>query len=229
MPPPTAPAAAHAFVAQAGATLQACRFAGSAQAGAPRVWAIVWQAPAPAGARPDTVRARARATARGALARLLADALGLPAGAITLDDQRGRPPRALAADPSLAPRLAALGLSIGHASAASLIAWRQGGPVGVDLQAPPDWPRAELLRLARDYLGDAAARSLAAQAEGPPLRRAFAAAWAAHEAQLKCLGEPLAEWSAALAARLTGGALAPLSLAVAGEQEHEHAAAVAWR
>ena len=231
-PPPSAPAAARAFVAQAGAALQACRFAGDGQAGAPRVWATVWQAPAPAGARPETARTHARATARGALARLLADALGLRAGAIALDNQRGRPPRALAADrahradPALAPRLAALGLSISHASAGSLIAWRQGGPVGVDLQALPDWPRTELLRLARDYLGNAVAQSLATQAEGAPLRRAFAAAWAAHEAQLKCLGEPLAEWSAGLAARLAGGVVVPLSLAMG---EENAAAAVAWR
>ena len=103
--------------------------------------------------------------------------------------------------PGCAPRLArdgaALagpGLSISHDDGCSLAAVNLRGAVGVDLmrvQELPDWHA-----VARDYLGPAQADALARLA--PPHRaRAFAQAWSAREADLKCHGLALAEWPAA--------------------------------
>jgi len=52
----------------------------------------------------------------------------------------------------------------------------------------PDWES-----VARDYLGPATARKLAARSDGER-DAAFAHAWSEHEARLKCLGLQLAEW-----------------------------------
>lgn len=56
---------------------------------------------------------------------------------------------------------------------------------------------------------------------------AFAAAWAAHEARLKCIGRPLVEWSPALSARLAGVRSAAVELPPWAAADH--VAAVAWR
>lgn len=92
-----------------------------------------------------------------------------------------------------------VGLSISHDGNLSLAALRPHGAVGIDLmqvRAVPD-----LQQVARDYLGPEAAAALAGVA---PDRRAlaFARAWSAHEAQLKCLGLGLVEWEPALSRRL---------------------------
>lgn len=89
-------------------------------------------------------------------------------------------------------RLSAAGLSITHAGRFSLAAFNAHGPVGIDLmqvQETADW-----YRVARDYLGP---QVLAALAATPDAQRplAFARAWAGREAQLKCLGMALGEWS----------------------------------
>jgi len=103
--------------------------------------------------------------------------------------------------PGQAPRLrltsaratSSAGLSISHEDGLSLAAIHLHGAVGIDLmrvQDVPDWQA-----VARDYLGEAVAGALA---QLPPEARAlaFARAWTAREAGLKCEGLPLAEWTA---------------------------------
>jgi 4'-phosphopantetheinyl transferase len=87
------------------------------------------------------------------------------------------------------------GLSVSHEQGLSLAAIAPQGPVGVDLLAVTAVPDAdECLRLARDYLGSHTAQALAAL---PATQRtmAFARAWTAQEARLKCMGLGLDEWS----------------------------------
>jgi hypothetical protein len=76
--------------------------------------------------------------------------------------------------------------------------------------------------VARDYLGEAACRQIAASA---PHERSqfFATAWTRMEACLKCLQLPLAEWTPALQRELE--ACAALSFTPAPGV----AAALAWR
>jgi 4'-phosphopantetheinyl transferase len=93
-----------------------------------------------------------------------------------------------------------MGLSISHEADLSLAAINLDGRIGVDLMRVPqannhdhDHEWIDLMTMARDYLGPACAIALAGVA--PDLRRsAFASAWSAHEASLKCHGLALAEW-----------------------------------
>ena len=159
-----------------------CAFAGWQAPGAPRVWAL----PTPPGAARSAVRALARAA--------LADLLGVT----TLSNVRGEPPRA--------PERPGLHLSLSHAEGLSLLACHST-PVGVDLQALPVQGDAATAAL---FLGSNWLAAQSAPAQSAPVSIAFAAAWTQHEARLKCAGEPLVEWSAALAARLARCACAPL-------------------
>jgi 4'-phosphopantetheinyl transferase len=197
----------------------ACRFDGDHARGAPRVLAV----PTPTGGGPEAERTAARQLARQALAGALAQALGCAPHDIAITGQRGTPPRAHAAPgaaaPALAARLGAIGLSISHARGLSLVAWHAGGPVGVDLQRVDEasfGPAPERARLAALYLGpDFESNSppaLAGQAQAATDLIVFAARWTAHEAALKCLGEPLREWSPALQARLARCPARPLAV-----------------
>jgi len=101
----------------------------------------------------------------------------------------------LISEPGQPPRLAAphegVGISIAHESGLSLVAIHLQGPVGVDLMRVLDMPDA--LVVAHAYLGPDVAEAL--EALPPPEQvQAFAQAWTAHEARLKCLGMPLQEW-----------------------------------
>ena len=196
--------------------------AGQALAGAPGVLLLPAEG---AGLPPEAQRQRQRAAARAALAAELASALGLPAGDITLSDERGQPPQAQRRDGAALPTI---GLSISHEKALSLAAWHRGGPVGVDvLRMTGDMPRAEMDALSQLYLGIERPPAIAKTAPKAIEIRAFALAWAMHEARLKCAGLALLEWTPALDARLAGLHCAELALpawAATG-----HVAALAWR
>lgn len=138
------------------------------------------------GERREPARERIRLAARQAAAQLS----GLALEHIELASQPGQAPRLLL---TRAGVKSAAGLSISHEDGLSLAAINLRGPVGVDLmrvREVPDWQA-----VARDYLGGAVAAELArlAPEERAP---AFARAWTAREAGLKCEGLALAEWTA---------------------------------
>jgi 4'-phosphopantetheinyl transferase len=143
-------------------------------------------------------RDAARLQLRRALREVLAGLLGLAPENIQLSAVAGQAPRIVldakaCADRGLAQDTAGrIGCSLSHEAGLSLAAINLDGPIGVDLmrvQEIPDWEM-----VARDYLGGQAAAALAGVA--PQQRaRAFAKAWTAREASLKCLGRPLGEWS----------------------------------
>lgn len=147
---------------------------------------------------PDTPhRDKARGLARSALVQILGTYLDCPPDAVALASVPGQPLR-------LDLPGTRIGLSLSHEPGMSLAAIHLSGPVGVDLMAvPPDpvW-RHDIPALARDYLGPAAAEMLATS---PPQQQpgCFAQAWTQLEASLKCLGEPLQEWTPALHRRLS--------------------------
>ena len=174
-----------------------CAFAGWQSPGAPRVWAL----PTPPGAARGTVRALARVA--------LADLLGVT----TLTNVRGEPPRA--------PERPDLHLSLSHAEGLSLLACHSA-PVGLDVQALPVQADAATAAL---FLGPNWPLGQSGQAQAAPISIVFPAAWTQHEARLKCAGEPLVEWSEALAARLACYACAPLQ----GAALRGWCAAVAWQ
>jgi len=158
--------------------------AGAGEGGLP-VCAWPAQRPAPAarvfvlalsGSSSSCGRPEARAAARLAAREALAGVLGQPLATLQLHAPPGQPPQVLGRPE--------IGISFSHEAGLSLVAVNLDGPVGVDLvhgAAPVDWPA-----VARDYLGPQAAAWDAA---------AFAPAWAALEARLKCCGRALQEWT----------------------------------
>lgn len=134
----------------------------------------------------------------------------------------------LLSEPGQAPRLAAphegVGISIAHESGLSLVAVHLNGPVGVDLMRVLDMPDA--LVVAHAYLGPEVAEALEAL---PPHEQvqAFAQAWTAHEARLKCLGMPLEEWHEGLDAHLSGCELQPIDVSL--KAPAPMVAHLAWR
>ena len=198
-----APCAVHPALAA-----QRCHFVGDAAPGAPQVWAL---RTAPAGAAPGSLRQAARAQARAALRALLAAALCLRPAQLTITDQRGQSPRVRRSDGTPDARLARLQLSISHEAGCSLLTWCGGGAVGVDVQAvsagpagdPDEWRRVAALYLGPDSWPNQA-ESVVDKALEATQSIAFMTAWTQHEARLKCLGEPLQEWSPALQSRLDG-------------------------
>lgn len=180
-------------------------------------------------ARPEDARRHARQQARALLCAQLAPVLGCAAQALAVSDTRGQPPRLVWRGPGHAPdALAGIGLSIAHAPGLSLVAWHAGGAVGVDVQAlPPGADAAELRRTAALVLPPESVLALDQQAQTAPFFEAFCAQWAAHEARLKCLGQPLVEWNPALAAGLAGVCTAALVLPPWAPSAG--AAALAWR
>jgi 4'-phosphopantetheinyl transferase len=140
----------------------------------------------PPGERREAARERIRLAVRQAAAQLS----GLAQEQIELASQPGQAPQLRLTS---AGATSTAGLSISHEDGLSLAAINLHGAVGIDLmrvQDVPDWQA-----VARDYLGDAVAGALA---QLPPEARAlaFARAWTAREAGLKCEGLPLAEWTA---------------------------------
>jgi 4'-phosphopantetheinyl transferase len=165
---------------------------------------------------PAMQRGAARAQVRVALREALGQLADLPRDAITIQSTPGRAPTvSYPGRQGQAP-----GVSISHDEPLSLAAINLHGPVGIDLMRVreiPDW-RA----VAHDYLGPHATALLDAIL---PARRAdaFARAWSAHEARLKCHGLQLAEWTPRLAAQLDGCHCRELALPAG------FAGAVAWR
>ena len=165
------------------------------------VWIAAVDTPATAN------RATARQAVRAALCELLAGHLG---EAPPLVETPGQPLR-------LGGPNAGVGLSFSHETGLSLLAVHFTGPVGIDLLREQALPTdaEEIAGLAAAYLGPEITEKLRLTAA---LVRptAFAAAWTAHEAALKCLGLPLQEWTPALAAELARCRTQALALAAAG-------------
>jgi 4'-phosphopantetheinyl transferase len=150
------------------------------------------------GVRGQPDRATARRTIRSALLAALVEASGLASSSIRLCGAPGLAPWALLDD---GRRVA---LSISHDGDLSVAALRlDGGAVGIDVMQVADVP--DWQAVARDYLGPAAAATLA----GAP---AFARAWSEREARLKCRGLALAEWGACDESLLAACACRPLVL-----------------
>jgi 4'-phosphopantetheinyl transferase len=152
-------------------------------------------------------RSQARELVRSALRESLGRLLGCGPETVPLDIEPGQAPRlTLPASSSTSAHL-----SISHEAGLSLAAIRVGGPIGIDLMALDyaDLPDCEAL--ARDYLGPPALAALQATA-APQRQAAFARAWTAHEACLKCLGLPLQEWSPGLARRIARCRIVELAL-----------------
>jgi 4'-phosphopantetheinyl transferase len=164
------------------------------QAHGPQLWTL--QVPAPLTPLRDTARDLARDALQAHLPALL-----------------GSTQARVISEPGHAPRLATphegVGISIAHESGLSLVAIHGHGAVGVDVMQVQPMPDA--LDVALVYLGPEVAQTLDALA---PLAQApaFALAWTAHEARLKCLGMPLAEWSEGMHAALGPCEVMPLVL-----------------
>ena len=140
------------------------------------------------GVRGQPDRAAARRAIRAALLAALASMSGLPAASIRVCGGPGEAPYALLDD---GRRVA---LSISHDGDLSVAALRlDGGAVGIDLMQVTDIP--DWQAVARDYLGPACADALARVPEAARAA-AFARAWCAREAKLKCRGLALVEWGA---------------------------------
>jgi 4'-phosphopantetheinyl transferase len=152
-----------------------------------------------------------QAVSHSALRRVLALYLDEDPAAIDLrPGEHGKP---ALADPS-----AALRFNLSHSGGMALVALAGGREVGVDVEVIR--PRRDLLRLAERALGPAAAAALRAT---PPDQQldAFHAAWARHEAIVKCHGvglhRPLPP-APITATPLDVGAGFAAALAVSGEE-----------
>lgn len=140
---------------------------------------------------PQAQRASARHAIRAALSKTLAAGYGISADSMQLDSQPGQPLRLNFSGGT--DGLPAISLS--HESGLSLAAICACGKIGVDLMridAALDWQPTAELYLSPDAVGQIA-RCPAAEQTG-----AFAHAWTAQEARLKCLGLALREWDAML-------------------------------
>ena len=122
----------------------------------------------------------ARRAARRALAAILADYLGGEAAALGAGEN---------GKPRLAEEHGRLSFNLSHSGGLALVAIAPGGTeVGVDVERLR--PRRDLVRLAKRWLpaADAAAVASADEAEREEV---FYAAWARHEARVKCTGAGL--------------------------------------
>ncbi|MEB0090507.1 4'-phosphopantetheinyl transferase superfamily protein [Pseudomonas sp. CCI1.2] len=131
-------------------------------------------------------RVYARDHIRQALTETLALTLNVPQSAIVVMSTPGQRPHIVISG------IGEVGLSISHESTLSLAAVNLHGQVGVDVmqvQQTPDWHAVAL-----DYLGPVVAAQLM-DIEPAQREKAFAQAWCAHEARLKCRGRALDEWS----------------------------------
>ena len=132
-------------------------------------------------------RPAARLLVRAALCEFVAAQLGLAPGEVAIRAAPGEAPRLL-----LRGQVAGQGISVTHAGPFALAAFHAHGAVGIDVMQVQDLP--DLERVALDYLGPQVHAMLAGL---DPARRAgaFAQAWTRREAQLKCLGLALSEFT----------------------------------
>lgn len=152
----------------------------------------------------STLRDTARAQLRSALSEVLSLQLGCAPESVVLKSIPGQLLRI-----EQPPHGQNVGLSVSHEAGLSVAAFRQHGPVGIDIMriAPTfDWQA-----VACDYLGPQAIRRIASQPE-PEQLKAFAREWTRLEAGLKCLGNGLQEWCPALTQRLESCRLMTLDL-----------------
>ena len=164
-------------------------------------------------------REQARLQARAALRSCLTKELGCPEDALQISNQRNEAPQLRLCG----ERLEQPFCSISHAPGLALLAWHGGGPVGVDIQAVnAGTARHELQAVAQIFLAPNMAQVLDGLAQDALFFKAFASAWAAQEARLKCAGVGLVEWSVELESSLTCVHCTPLAMA------DGYAAAVAW-
>lgn len=167
-------------------------------------------------------RDSARSQARAALRSCLAPELGCAEAQLEISNLRNQPPQLLLRS----QMLSAPYCSISHAPGIALLAWHWRGAVGVDIQAvAPSIPRHELEDVARLFFQPNKALALMGIAQDALFFERFAQAWTQQEAQLKCAGLGLVEWSAALQARLAALNCASPVLA---DGLDGYAAAVAW-
>lgn len=164
-------------------------------------------------------RDQARLQARAALRSCLTQDLGCPEDALQISNQRNEAPQLWL----YGERLGQPFFSISHAPGLALLAWHGGGPVGVDIQAVnAGASRHELQAVAQIFLAPKMAQALDGIAQDALFFKAFASAWAAQEARLKCAGVGLLEWSAELESSLACLHCTPVAMA------DGYAAAVAW-
>jgi 4'-phosphopantetheinyl transferase len=125
-------------------------------------------------------RFEARREARTVLRTVLAAWSGLPPDQLPLDETprgplwRGEP----------------LGISLSYGAGEAWIGLLRGGRIGVDVMRVELF--AELHEVAQTYLDPSAAGAIR---QAPDPARAFAAAWTAREAALKCAQRGLTEWA----------------------------------
>lgn len=133
-------------------------------------------------------RALARERIRLALRQAIAAALGSGVEQVAIASAPGSAPRVLVDGKPLPA-----GVSLSHADSLSVAAFHARGAVGLDVMQVEEI--ADWRDVARDYLGPQALALLdnTARAERA---LAFARAWTAREAHLKCLGLALGEWTA---------------------------------
>ena len=150
-------------------------------------------------------RTDARHAIRHAVQHTLAAFLDGPAASVALLSRPGQAPQVAA------PGVKSFHLSISHLPGFSVAAISLRGAVGVDVMAVDTQSLSDWADVARDYLGPLAAKALQ---QTPPDDRpaAFANAWTALEACLKCLGVGLTEWTPDLAARLQACTVISLTL-----------------
>ena len=164
-------------------------------------------------------RESARVQARAALRSCLAQELDCPEAALHISNQRNEAPQLWLHG----ERLAQLFCSISHAPGLALLAWQDGGTVGVDIQAVNEGiSRLELRAVAQIFLASNTLQALDGIAQDALFFKAFASAWAEQEARLKCAGVGLVEWSVELETSLACLHCTPVALA------DGYAAAVAW-
>lgn len=122
----------------------------------------------------------ARREVRTVLRTVLAAWSGLPPDQLPLDETprgpvwRGEP----------------LGISLSYGAGEAWIGLLRGGRIGVDVMRVE--PFAELHQVAQTYLDPVAAGAIR---KAPDPARAFAEAWTAREATLKCVQRDLTEWT----------------------------------
>jgi 4'-phosphopantetheinyl transferase len=158
------------------------------------------------GVRGQEDREAARLRVRAVLTAALAAHVDIDAGRIALHSPQGVAPWAVVTLDAGDRRVA---LSISHDGDISVAAYSYSGSVGIDVMSIV--PVSDWESVARDYLGQYAARKLAARPEDER-DAAFAHAWSEHEARLKCLGLQLAEWCDERAVALQACRCFPLAL-----------------